>query len=220
MDTTKEITNLLPGYNCGACGSKKCDAFAFKLQSNSTIISKCPFIHNKNFNKTRIKIKKLIDEGIHISPQKPKGLIDNIEADFILFPLENEPSCRETLSVFCNVSLKSGEIIRYRPLGCPITHFAKIVSTHYGLITVHIVGPSGRLGKTGNFTEIGICMVLSFSGRIEGKLPEVGQTVKFLPHHCMMGKVHSGIIVNLENENVIIDCIDLKVWEHAQIKTQ
>ena len=59
-------------------------------------------------------------------------------------------------------------------------------------------------------------MVLSFQGKIEGTLPQVGQTVKFLPAHCMMGKVHSGIIVQLEGNITRIDCIDLKVWEHAK----
>jgi hypothetical protein len=31
----------------------------------------------------------------------------------------------------------------------------------------------------------------------------------------MMGKVHAGIIVQLENECARIDCIDLKIWEHC-----
>ncbi len=44
----------------------------------------------------------------------------------------------------------------------------------------------------------------------------MGQTVKFLPAHCMMGKVHSGVIVSLEDQTTRIDCIDLKIWEHTK----
>ena len=55
-------------------------------------------------------------------------------------------------------------------------------------------------------------MVLAFQGTYEGKSLRVGETIRFLPHHCMMQKVHSGVVVNLENENVRIEVIDLKVW--------
>ncbi|MEA1865606.1 MAG: hypothetical protein U9N46_10550 [Euryarchaeota archaeon] len=30
-----------------------------------------------------------------------------------------------------------------------------------------------------------------------GRVPDVGETVRFLPEHCMMQKVHSGVIVHL-----------------------
>ena len=55
---------------------------------------------------------------------------------------------------------------------------------------------------------------------VEGPLPDIGQTVKFLPNHCMMGKVHSGIVVQVEDGKTRIDCIDLKVWEHAMCRFQ
>jgi uncharacterized Fe-S cluster-containing protein len=39
-----------------------------------------------------------------------------------------EPSCREDLHPFNpEAHLKEGDIFRRRPLGCPITHFAKVL---------------------------------------------------------------------------------------------
>jgi hypothetical protein len=56
-------------------------------------------------------------------------------------------------------------------------------------------------------------MVTSFEGFIQkGRVPDVGETVKFLPSHCMMQKVHSGVIVHSEGKRLRIEGIDLKVW--------
>ncbi len=42
-------------------------------------------------------------------------------------------------------------------------------------------------------------MVLAFEGTISrGKKQEVGEMVRFLPEHCMMQKVHSGVVVHSE----------------------
>jgi hypothetical protein len=61
--------------------------------------------------------------------------------------------------------------------------------------------------------DIGICMVTAFEGLVSrGRRPEVGETVRFLPEHCMMQKVHSGVVVHSEGEMVRIEGIDLKVW--------
>jgi uncharacterized Fe-S cluster-containing protein len=59
----------------------------------------------------------------------------------------------------------------------------------------------------------GICMVVGFEGLVtRGDMPDVGATVRFLPEHCMMGKVHAGVIVHSEGDRVRIEGIDLKVW--------
>jgi uncharacterized Fe-S cluster-containing protein len=56
-------------------------------------------------------------------------------------------------------------------------------------------------------------MVAAFEGTIsKGRRPEVGETVRFLPQHCMMQKVHSGVVVHSEGKRVRIEGIDLKVW--------
>lgn len=142
-------------------------------------------------------------------------MIDGIEAQFTLIPLEGECSCREDLYPFDrSVEVKLNDVIRYRPLGCPITHFARIIGASKGILTVHIIGPRNLIEK-GSIEpqDIGMCMVAAFEGNLgKGKMPNVGQTVRFLPDHCMMGKIHSGVVVNIEGNKVRIEGIDLKVW--------
>jgi uncharacterized Fe-S cluster-containing protein len=103
-------------------------------------------------------------------------------------------------------------VIRYRPLGCPITHFARILEKKDGLLTIHVVGPRHRLGEEFPFTDIGVCMVIGFEGEVRGTLPSVGETVRFLPAECMMQKVHSGVVVGIEGRSARIEGLDLKVW--------
>jgi len=142
------------------------------------------------------------------------GLIDHLAADFVLSPLEGETSCQEDLHPFDrSVQVGIGDIIRYRPWGCPITHFAEILEVNHGIVTVHITGPLHRIGKDMEWIDTGICMVVAFEGLVtKGNVPDVGATVRFLPEHCMMGKVHSGVIVHSEGSRVRIEGIDLKVW--------
>lgn len=68
------------------------------------------------------------------------------------------------------------------------------------------------------FKDIEVCMVGGFEGIIKGKLPAVGETVRFLPGHCMMQKVHSGVVVKLTGNRAIIEGIDLKVWTPSRKK--
>jgi uncharacterized Fe-S cluster-containing protein len=58
--------------------------------------------------------------------------------------------------------------------------------------------------------DIGICLVAVFEGLVSrGRRPEVAETVRFLPEHCMMQMVHSGVMVYSDGER--IEGIDLKV---------
>jgi len=99
-------------------------------------------------------------------------------------------------------------------MGCPITHFARVLDVDKGIITVHMVGPLHRIGDKGaQYRDIGLCMIIGFDGIvIKGRVPDVSETVKFLPEHCMMQKVHSGVVVHSEGKRVRIESIDLKVW--------
>lgn len=217
MEKIDKITSLLPGFNCSACGSKNCYEFAAQLVAHHAYPDECVVLLQERFATRRKQLSDLLLDLEYPSTPLPTGLIDHVEADFQLHPLINETSCRETLACFASVTLAPGMIIRYRPLGCPITHFGQVIEVNYGLPDVWVVGPASLLGRTDEAVGVGICMVLSFQGRISGNRPSVGQTVKFLPAHCMMGKVHSGIIVHLEDDHCRIDCIDLKVWEHASL---
>ncbi|MBI4813425.1 (Fe-S)-binding protein [Methanobacterium sp.] len=210
-----KILMLLPGYNCGICGYARCDEFAGALLRGQVPLEKCRFMSQEIFQDDLAKLKEILKET-KIIPEKEKivGVMDGYEADIILKPIPGEESCRETLYPFTREEIKQGEIIRYRPLGCPVTHFAKVLSENHGLITVHLVGPCHRLDSETEFDykEVGVCMVGGFEGLIEGELPRVGETVRFLPYHCMMQKVHSGVVVQLEGRRAIIEGIDLKVW--------
>lgn len=210
-----KVLMLLPGYNCGICGYARCDEFAGALLRKRTQLEKCRFLYQEIFQDDLAKLQNILKET-KIIPEAEKiiGVLDGYEADIILKPLPEEESCRETLYPFTREEIKPGEIIKYRPLGCPIIHFARVLEENHGLITVHLVGPCHRLDKDVEFDykDVGVCMVGGFEGIIEGKLPGVGETVRFLPYHCMMQKVHSGVVVQLEGRRAIIEGIDLKVW--------
>lgn len=216
----KEIAELLPGYNCGECGERSCREFARALLAGDERIEVdlCPFLRQERHRGARSAIEELLGslrrEGREAA--ELRGVIDGLTADFILAPLPGEPSCREDLFPFDREArFDLGDVLRYRPLGCPITHFGKIVKIDHGLATVHLVGPRHLLGD-GDFAPLdgGVCLVAAFEGIVgRGRVPEVGETVRFLPDHCMMQKVHSGVIVHSEGRMVRIESIDLKVWQ-------
>ena len=218
-----DISNQLPGHNCGACGMARCDLFADALSEGRAPLSDCPVLLQERYGENRTRIQTMLAEPRNggtppseaISPRAGNlvGLIDGYEADFVLVPLRGECSCREILLPITPGGAGAGDVIRYRPLGCPITHFAQIIEKRDGLLVVHIVGPRHRLDDPGfTFTDVGVCMVIGFEGDVEGKLPFVGQTVRFKPAECMMQKVHSGVVVKCEGRTVLIEGLDLKVW--------
>jgi uncharacterized Fe-S cluster-containing protein len=43
-------------------------------------------------------------------------------------------------------------------------------------------------------------------------VPNVCDTVVFIPEGCMMQKAHSGAVVHVEGKRLKIEGIDLKVW--------
>ncbi len=238
-----EITRHLPGHNCGACGYPRCDQFAEALTQDKTDISTCKVLQQERYQENRERIVEMLGGmtagrpaqqeqsspravGLSLSASQPAaalgesdaasgpvGLIDGYRADFTLLPLSGESACREILLSITPGEVEAGQVIRYRPLGCPITHFAKIIEKRDGLLTVHVVGPRHRLGDAEfPFTDVGVCMVIGFEGTVEGKQPSVGQTVRFEPSECMMRKVHSGVVVKSEGCTVLLEGIDLKVW--------
>jgi uncharacterized Fe-S cluster-containing protein len=207
----KQIEKLLPGYNCGECGLASCREFAAKLVDVAGL-DRCTILKQERFLGRSEQIAALL--ACSEKTEDIIGVIDGLQADFALAPLGGEPSCREDLHPFNpEARLKEGDIFRYRPLGCPITHFAKVLKNKQGIVTVHLVGPVHLLQGLPVPEDIGICMVAAFEGVVSrGKRPEVGETVRFLPEHCMMQKVHSGVVVHSEGARVRIEGIDLKVW--------
>ena len=205
------VEELLPGFNCGRCGHRTCAELADGLLDGESV-DRCPFMAQERFQEQRGRL-----EGMLTSERREeiRGVIDGLEAQFSLLPLEGEPSCREDLYPFDrDAAVAEGELIRYRPLGCPIVHFARVLGSSHGILNVHIVGPQRIVPGGGEEPhDIGMCMVAAFEGTLgRGRMPRVGQTVRFLPHHCMMGKVHSGVVVGIEGSRLRIEGIDLKVW--------
>jgi uncharacterized Fe-S cluster-containing protein len=207
----KQIEKLLPGYNCGECGLGSCREFAAKLVDVAGL-DRCTILKQERFRGRAEEIARLL--ACSEKTEEIIGVLDGLRADFALAPLCGEPSCREDLHPFNpEARLKEGDIFRYRPLGCPITHFARVLKSKQGIVTVHLVGPVHLLQGLPAPEDIGICMVAAFEGVVSrGRRPEVGETVRFLPEHCMMQKVHSGVVVHSEGAMVRIEGIDLKVW--------
>jgi hypothetical protein len=225
----KEIAKLLPGYNCGECGFKNCREFARSLLKGQDL-DLCPYLGQEKHIAERAEIEEILprlksemkdregragEEVGADADAEIRGVIDGLAADFALAPLPGEPSCREDIHPFDrDAEFEVGDVLRYRPLGCPVTHFGKIIKIDHGLVTVHMVGPRHLLGDE-SFApkDVGVCMVAAFEGIVSrGRIPEVGETVRFLPEHCMMQKVHSGMIVHSEGRMLRIESIDLKVW--------
>lgn len=206
------LEELLPGYNCGKCGCRTCSDFADYLKLNHDV-EKCPFLLQERFKENKEKIIIQLENGD--DEEEIFGVVDGVKASFTILPLPGEPSCREDLfPMDREIEISENMVIRYRPLGCPITHFARVLKVSHGVVTVHMIGPRNLIGDDGfEPLDIGICMVAAFEGVIgRGTVPKVCETVRFLPDHCMMGKVHSGIVVSIEGRKIKIEGIDLKVW--------
>ena len=216
--TLAEILKLLPGYNCGSCGFRRCSDFAKELENKGAdTLEKCPFLSRDLFKNNLEELKSLLQDECakHDEDQELIGIIDGLNADFMLAPLKKEVSCREEIHPFDgSVEIEVGDFLRYRPLACPVTHFAKVIDKVPGIYTIHLVGPLHRLGHEDfQFKDVGLAMILAFEGIVsKGTIPKVGQTVKFIPEYCMMQKVHSGMVVGVEGKKVRIEGIDLKVW--------
>ena len=211
----EQITRLLPGANCNICGFKRCELYAEALVEKSASLSACTLLSQERFKENLDHIHFLLSK--EKKPNKEThmyvGLIDNYRAEYILHPLKGEPACRETIVSFAHIQVQQGDTIRYRPLGCPIIHIAEVLSSELGMITIHIKGPRREETPYDKTINMGTCLVTGFSGILQGGSFEIGDTIRFIPGLCMMQKVHSGIVVQAEGPNVIIELIDLKVWD-------
>ena len=132
-----QIEKLLPGYNCGECGLASCREFAAKLVDVAGL-DRCTILKQERFKGRAEQIAALL--ACSEKTEDIIGVIDGLHADFALAPLCGEPSCREDLHPLNpEVRLKEGDIFRYRPLGCPITHFSKVLKYNRAIATLFIL---------------------------------------------------------------------------------
>lgn len=54
----KELLNLLPGYNCGACGYEGCKSMASHILKNKENYKKCKPLKGDNLREMEMFIKK------------------------------------------------------------------------------------------------------------------------------------------------------------------
>ncbi len=156
------IEKLLPGYNCGECGLSSCREFAAALVDVAGL-DRCTILKQERFKGRAEQIAELL--ACPESHEEIIGVLDGLHAGFALAPLPGEPSCREDLHPFNpEARLKEGDVFRYRPLGCPITHFARVLKSDRGVVTVHLVGPVHLLKGLPAPEDIGLAMVLAFEG--------------------------------------------------------
>jgi uncharacterized protein len=203
--------DLLPGHNCGRCGFPNCRRFAAEL-GKSVEVDDCPLLLQERYAENRAQLRETMASRAETGVP---GLVGGRAADVVLAPLPGEPSCREHIYPFDrDVRVKAGELVSYRCMGCPIIHFAKVTAVEHSVLTVQITGPLNRMGITDHVpTDLGICSTVAFEGQVmNDRILEIGETVRFIPHRCMMQKVHSGVVVRSEGDKVRIENVDLKVW--------
>lgn len=216
------LLSQLPGYNCSRCGFNSCELFLShiiekKIKNIDDALNLCPFIGKGRFEKSKHNILELVNSNFKsFDGNNIYGVIDKIKADFILGPFINETSCREDIyPLDKSKTINVNDYITYRPLGCPIIHFANVMDINNSILTIKVIGPQNRIIDSlekRKPLDIGLCIILAFEGLfLKGKKPQVSQTVTFIPNECMMQKVHKGIVVSCEGKKIRLESIDLKI---------
>jgi uncharacterized Fe-S cluster-containing protein len=208
---TVDVLKLLPGYNCGRCGRPSCRAFAAHLREGGDV-NECPLLSQERYAANRAELLEVV---ISEPAETFSGLVGGLSGDVLLAPLPGEPTCREDIYPFDrDIRAKAGDLVTYRPLGCPVVHYAKVLKVDHSVLTIHMTGPLNRLGAADyRPLDLGICMIAAFEGTVQNdRILEIGETVRFIPHQCMMQKVHAGVVVSSEGKKVRIEGIDLKVY--------
>lgn len=204
MSVCTTNTVELPGLNCGACGSKSCEAFAKIIATRPEELKRC--IHLD-------KAAQAKKEEVHCGSCHDcksvdiKGWQDSLgrDFDFTLETLPGDPGPRETMKlhnpmITREMDITVGDIIIGRPLGmscgCPITHCGVVVEVdkRTGVIVWCVTGPLGP--RTKGFKDIGYYSAEAYEGIVERSRVEmkIGMRYWFMPRKCMLQWRHSGLI--------------------------
>ena len=201
--STCNTTVELPGLNCGACGSKSCEAFAKVIEARPDELKRC--IHLDKGAKAK---KEEAHCGACAAGKVDiKGWQDSLgrDFDFTLEVLPGDPGPRETMKlhnpmITREMDITVGDIIIGRPLGmscgCPITHCGVVVEVdkRTGIIVWCVTGPLGP--RTKGFKDIGYYSAEAYEGVVERSKVElkIGMRYWFMPRKCMLQWRHSGLI--------------------------
>lgn len=187
----------LPGKNCGACGSRTCEAFAEKLSRGEAAIGSCPFSRRDSSGSGLMAERRY--SGTDVVGQR---------YDFVITALPGEPSARKIVLPFRPdivdiMDIKPGDIVTGRPAGagCPVQHVIRVLDADRvtGVITGHVVGPAYSRGR--DVKDVKAYHMLGFEGcaRPVSKEPAFGLRQHFLPGFCMMDRAHTGLV------NMVLD---------------
>jgi uncharacterized Fe-S cluster-containing protein len=198
--------DLLPKLNCGACGFKTCEEFAFAVDSNKSKLMKCihhlrvvPKSENKRSNCLQCQLAENLGEKLDWQDSLKR------EFDFILDVFEGEPGPKETIlpynpTLVKELGIKKGDVMIGRPMGmscgCPVTHCGVVneVDPRNGVIHWNVTGPLRPRAE--GFVDIGFYVSQAYEGIIKESKEkiELGRRYWFLPRRCMLQWRHSGLV--------------------------
>ena len=64
VNKADEIKELLPNYNCGACGYKGCEDLALAISKDPTLYTKCRVLRGDNLIKMQEYLKENLNKNI------------------------------------------------------------------------------------------------------------------------------------------------------------
>jgi uncharacterized Fe-S cluster-containing protein len=212
IESKANINDLLPGLNCGACGSKTCEEFAVEVENKRESLKKC--IHIKNGEAKAENHTNCLSCAGATGLGEKLGWKDGLkrEFDFILDLFEGEPGPRETIlpynpALVKELGVKKGDIMIGRPMGmscgCPVTHCGIVsdVDPRNGVINWYVTGPLRP--RSEGFIDIGYYVAQGYEGVIKESKEKIvlGQRYWFLPRRCMLQWRHSGLVNNVTRLN-------------------
>lgn len=192
--------------DCGLCGEESCAKFKESLALGNKKESDCPF--NYSEEKLDLECENVDTHG-------------NIY-DFLLTPVEGEPSARKIIRPFRTdliekLNIKVGDIVIARPMGagCPVTHVLKVydIDELAGLLYTWVVGP--KYARDRNVKDIKAYSMVGFEGIIKDVKvhPKIGKTAGFMPNFCMLRLTHYGLVnkVLKTSEGMLVRIEDIHI---------
>jgi uncharacterized Fe-S cluster-containing protein len=205
IESNISVLDLLPGLDCGVCGSKTCEEFAIEVDDKRESIKKC--IHKHNGDSKPVNHVNCLNCTVSEELGVKLGWKDSLkrEFDFILDVIEGEPGPKETIlpynpTLVKDLGVKKGDVMIGRPMGmscgCPVTHCGVVtdVDPRNGVIYWCVTGPLRPRAE--GFIDIGYYVSQAYEGIIKESKEkiELGKRYWFLPRRCMLQWRHSGLV--------------------------